>query len=126
MTDEYPILFVIAALTKGVSSFKGIGDLANKESNRIKEMQKILNQIGVRSKFTGDELKIFGKGIFDARKKTIKVPNKGDHRLCMSTFVLALITGAKAKIKNFETVFTSSPSFLKIMKNLGAKFEIQK
>ena len=126
MTDEYPILFVIAALTKGVSSFKGIGDLANKESNRIKEMQKILNQIGVRSKFTGDELKIFGKGIFDARKKTIKVPNKGDHRLCMSTFVLALITGAKAKIRNFETVFTSSPSFLKIMKSLGAKFEIQK
>jgi 3-phosphoshikimate 1-carboxyvinyltransferase len=126
MTDEYPILFVIAALTKGVSYFKGIGDLANKESNRIKEMQKILNQIGVRSKFNGDELKIFGKGIFDARKKTIKVPNKGDHRLCMSTFVLALITGAKAKIRNFETVFTSSPSFLKIMKSLGAKFEIQK
>ena len=126
MTDEYPILFVIAALTKGVSYFKGIGDLANKESNRIKEMQKILNQIGVRSKFNGDELKIFGKGIFDARKKTIKVPNKGDHRLCMSTFVLALITGAKAKIRNFETVFTSSPSFLKIMKSSGAKFEIQK
>ena len=126
MTDEYPILFVIAALTRGVSSFKGIGDLANKESNRIKEMQKILNQIGVRSKFNGDELKIFGKGIFDARKKTIKVPNKGDHRLCMSTFVLALITGAKTKIRNFETVFTSSPSFLKIMKSLGAKFEIQK
>ena len=126
MTDEYPILFVIAALTKGVSYFKGIGDLANKESNRIKEMQKILNQIGVRSKFTKDELKIFGKGIFDARKKTIKVPNKGDHRLCMSTFVLALITGAKTKIRNFETVFTSSPSFLKIMKSLGAKFEIQK
>ena len=34
-TDEYPILFVIAALTKGVSIFKGISDLANKESNRI-------------------------------------------------------------------------------------------
>ena len=33
-TDEYPILFVIAALTKGISKFKGIGDLANKESNR--------------------------------------------------------------------------------------------
>ena len=44
-TDEYPILFVIAGLTRGISSFKGIHDLANKESNRIKEMQKILNQI---------------------------------------------------------------------------------
>ena len=44
----------------------------------------------------------------------------------MSTFVLAILTGAKTKIKNFETVFTSSPSFLKIIKSLGAKFEIQK
>ena len=34
-TDEYPILFVIAGLTQGLSIFKGIGDLANKESNRI-------------------------------------------------------------------------------------------
>ena len=44
----------------------------------------------------------------------------------MSSFILAILTGAKTKIKNFETVFTSSPSFLNIMKNLGAKFEIQK
>ena len=47
-TDEYPILFIIAALTKGKSIFKGIGDLANKESNRIKEMQKVLKQIGIK------------------------------------------------------------------------------
>ena len=44
----------------------------------------------------------------------------------MSTFVLGILTGVKTKIKNFDTVFTSSPSFLKIMKYLGAKFEVQK
>ena len=44
----------------------------------------------------------------------------------MCAFILALLTEAKTYIKNFETVFTSSPSFLKIMKSLGAKFEIQK
>ena len=27
-TDEYPILFVMAALTKGISIFKGIEDLS--------------------------------------------------------------------------------------------------
>jgi len=43
----------------------------------------------------------------------------------MATFILAILTGAKTKIKNFETVFTSSPSFLKTMKFLGVKFEIQ-
>ena len=126
MTDEYPILFVISALVKGVSTYKGIGDLANKESNRIKEMQKVLEQINVKSKILKDGFKIYGKGMIDAKNKKIVVPNLGDHRICMSTFILALLTGAQTTIKNFETVFTSSPSFLKIMKSLGVKFEIQK
>ena len=125
-TDEYPILFVLAALIKGISTFKGINDLANKESNRLVEMQKILNQINIKSKLSKKEFKIYGRGIIDAKNKTINVPNLGDHRICMSSFVLALLTGAKTKIKNFETVYTSSPSFLKIMKSLGAKYEIQK
>ena len=127
MTDEYPILFVMAALIKGTSTFRGIEDLANKESNRITEMQKILGRINVKSKFSNGVLKIFGKGMIKNFKKSIIVPSRGDHRLCMSSFVLALLTGIKIKIKNFETVFTSSPSFLKIMKNnFGVKFEIKK
>ena len=125
-TDEYPMLFVISALTKGVSTFEGISDLANKESNRITEMQKILNQIGVKTVASNNKLKIFGKKNIDFKSKKITVPNLGDHRICMSTFVLAVLTGVKTKINNFETVFTSSPSFLKIMKNLGAKFSIEK
>ena len=124
-TDEYPILFVIAALTKGTSVFKGIGDLANKESNRIKEMQKVLYQIGIRSVSSKNEIKIFGKGVITTYKKVITVPNLGDHRICMSAFILAILTGAKTKIKNFETVYTSSPSFLNIMKTLGVKFAKQ-
>jgi len=125
-TDEYPILFVIAALINGNSVFKGIKDLANKESNRIAEMQKILKQIGVKSIFSKNEFKIFGKGMIDAANKKIYVPNLGDHRICMSAFILACLTGAKTVIKNFETVYTSSPSFLKIIKLLGANFAKQK
>ena len=125
-TDEYPILFVIAALTQGVSIFKGIEDLANKESNRIIEMQKILKQVGIKTVSKKGELKIYGKNIITLNKKKIYVPNLGDHRICMSSFILAFLTGVETKIKNFETVYTSSPSFLKILKSLGAKFEIQK
>ena len=125
-TDEYPILFVMASLIKGTSVFKGIGDLANKESNRIVEMQKILRQVGIKSKYYKNTLKIFGKGMIDAKNKKIHVPNLGDHRICMSSFVLAILTGANLHIKNFETVNTSSPSFLKIVKSLGVKFEVKK
>lgn len=126
MTDEYPILFVIASLIKGVSVFHGIKELANKESNRISEMQKVLKQIGVRSVFSNDKLKIFGKDITEFKNKKITVNKLGDHRICMSSFILSLLIGADTKIKGFDTVFTSSPSFLKIIKKLGAKFEIQK
>ena len=66
------------------------------------------------------------KAQIDAKNLKINVPKLGDHRICMSSFILAILTGSKTEIKNFETVFTSSPSFLKIMKTLGAKFEIQK
>ncbi len=125
-TDEYPILFIIAALTEGISIFEGIKDLANKESNRIAEMQKVLSQVGIKTVSSKDRLKIYGKGLFDASDKKINVSNLGDHRICMSSFILAILTGANISIKNFETVYTSSPSFLKLMKTLGAKFEIQK
>jgi len=124
-TDEYPILFIIAALTNGMSVFKGIKDLANKESNRIKEMQKILKQINIKSVASKDQIKIYGKRLIENKNKKINVPNLGDHRICMATQILSLITGVKTKINNFETVYTSAPSFLKIIKSLGGKFETQ-
>ena len=89
-------------------------------------MQKILKQIGIKTRSSKNELKIYGNKKINIMKKKILVPSLGDHRICMSTFVLAILTGVKTKIKNFDTVFTSSPSFLKIMRHLGAKFEIRR
>ena len=125
-TDEYLLLFCIAGLTKGTSSFKGISDLANKESSRAHEMKKILYQLGIKCKLSKDEMKIIGKNKESINKKKIVVGNLGDHRIAMCAFILGILTNSKTNIKNFETVFTSSPSFLKIMKSLGAKFEIKK
>ena len=89
-------------------------------------MKKILNQIGIKSKLTKDEIKIYGSGMIDASNKKILVEDLGDHRIAMCTFILAILTNAKTTIKSFNTVNTSTPSFLKIMKNLGASFEIKK
>ena len=125
-TDEYPILFIVAGLTKGISVFKGIKDLANKESNRIEEMKKILRQVGIKCKSTKNEMRIYGQPNVRKKINAIKVPNLGDHRICMSAVILSLATGIKTEIKNFETVKTSSPSFLKIIKSLGGKFDVKK
>ena len=124
--DEFPIMFAIASLLRGTSSFKGIEDLKNKESNRIKEMQKILTQIGVKTRTTKDEMKIYGNPNLNTCGKKIGVLGVLDHRILMSSAIISLLTGIKADIKNFETVRTSSPNFLKIIKFLGGKFEIKK
>ena len=125
-TDEYPIMFVIAALTKGISKFQGIKELANKESNRIIEMEKILKKVGVKCKSKEDSITIFGNNKIDKKNNIIKIDCKNDHRIAMSCAILALVAGIKFLIKGFETVNTSSPSFLKIIKTLGGKFEVKK
>ncbi len=122
-TDEYPILFIISAFINGKSTFSGISDLKNKESDRIGEMQKILKQLGVYSKYHHNKLVIVGKQLSKNKINKIKVPGLGDHRICQSAAILGLLTGLKVEIKNFETVRTSAPSFLKIVKQLGGSFE---
>ena len=120
------MLFICASLINGVSTFKGIADLSNKESSRAYEAKKILGQIGVKCKLSKNDIKIYGSKVIKNSKAIIKIPNLGDHRIAMGTFILSLITGIKSKIKNFETVKTSSPSFLNITSSLGAKYEIKK
>ena len=71
-------------------------------------------------------MKVYGLKKIKNKNKIINVPNLSDHRICMSATILSLVTGIKTKIKNFETVKTSSPSFLNIIKSLGGKFEIKK
>ena len=71
-------------------------------------------------------MKVFGSTKTKKLNTTIKVSKLGDHRICMSAVILSLVTGIKAEIKNFETVRTSSPSFLKIIKLLKGSFEIKK
>ncbi len=124
--DEYVILAVCAALIPGVSIFKGISDLSNKESSRAEEIKKILSQIGVACRVTKNQMKIFGSSKIKNKNTVIKVGNLLDHRICMATVCLSLLTGVKSLIKNFETVDTSSPSFLKTVKLIGGKYEIKK
>jgi len=123
--DELPVLFIIAALTKGVSKFKNIGDLKNKESNRLLESKKILVQAGIKCKITKDTMVIYGKDKIETRNKSILAKTKSDHRICMSSAILALVTGIRTKIKNFETVNTSFPGFIPLIKNLGGKIVIK-
>ena len=87
--------------------------------NRIKDLVKACKKLKINKPLLVTDSAL-------SKNSIIKVPDIKDHRIFQSTAILALVTGAKANMKNFETVFTSAPSFLKIIKSLGGKFEIQR
>ena len=124
--DEFPILFIIASQIKGISTFSNIAELRKKESDRIKNIENGLKKIGIRTISTKNSLKIFGNPNLK-NKKTLEVHSQNDHRIAMSFFCLGQLLEMKFKIHNFETVNTSFPKFLTLMKKkIGAQFEIKK
>jgi len=123
--DEFPLLFIAASITKGVSQFDGISELRHKESDRIKSIQSGLRKIGIKTKSTKNSLKIIGNPKIKI-KKTLKISAKEDHRVAMAFFCLGQLLNGKVKIDNFDTINTSFPKFLFTMKKIGANFEIKK
>ena len=59
--DEFLIIFLVAAKCNGISYFKDLSELNQKESPRLKLGSKILNQMGVKTITTKNSIKIFGK-----------------------------------------------------------------
>jgi len=125
LIDEFCILFVIAALTKGLSKFTGISELRHKESDRIKNMEKDFNKIGIKTQSTEDSFKIYGNPNIKIKKK-LNIFSDGDHRIAMSWAIFGLLLGGKLKIHNFETVNTSFPNFIKLIKNIGGEIDVKK
>ena len=117
LIDEYPILFIAACFAKGTSNFKGIEELRVKESDRIKSMEDGLKPLGVKVSSTKSSVKIAGTNSFKLNKK-IKIDAKGDHRIAMSFYVLSQVLNKSFKIKDFNYVKTSFPSFTKTINQL--------
>ena len=121
--DEFMIIFLVAAKSKGVSFFKNLSELNQKESPRLKLGSKILNMIGIKTELTNHSIKIFGNPNLKL-KKLYKVKNYlKDHRVFMMSTIAALTLGGNWKINDSDFINTSFPNFLKIIKDLGGKIK---
>ena len=116
--DEFLIIFLVAAKAKGISYFKDLAELNQKESPRLKWGAKILKKIGVKTKITNDKIKIYGNPNLNINKKiTIKNYLK-DHRVFMTSVIAALSFGGFWEIHDKDSINTSFPNFLKIVNQL--------
>ena len=119
--DEFLIIFLAAAKAKGISSFKDISELNQKESPRLNWGSKILNMMGIKTELTKDSIKIYGQPNLEIAKPIVIKNYLKDHRVFMMSTIAALTCGGKWKIHDKDSINTSFPSFLKIIKNLNNK-----
>tara|TARA_B100001173_G_scaffold230200_1_gene200112 strand:- start:83 stop:577 length:495 start_codon:yes stop_codon:yes gene_type:complete len=121
--DEFLLIFLVAAKAKGVSYFKNLSELNQKESPRLKWGSKILNKIGIKNIVTKNSIKIFGNPNLKINQKIIIKDFLKDHRVFMTSVVAALSFGGKWQIFDKDSINTSFPSFLKKVAYLGAKID---
>ena len=113
--DEFLILFLVAAKANGISYFKNLAELNQKESPRLKWASKILRLIGIKTILTKDSIKIFGNPKIEVNKNIVIKDFLKDHRIFMTSVIAALTFGGKWTIHDKDSIKTSFPSFLKIL-----------
>ena len=120
--DEFLLIFLVAARANGVSVFKNLSELNQKESPRLIWASKILNKIGIKNIITKSSMKIYGNPNLRTKKKIVIKNFMKDHRVFMASAIAALYFGGKWQIHDKDSIKTSFPTFLKKIEHLGAKF----
>ena len=113
--DEFLVIFLVAAKAEGVSFFKNISELNQKESPRLKWGSKILNLMGIKTITTENSIKIFGNPNLKLNKKIVIKNYLKDHRVFMTSLIAALSFGGIWHIHDKDSINTSFPDFLKII-----------
>ena len=116
--DEFLVIFLVAAKAHGISYFKNISELNQKESPRLKWGTKILNKMGIKTITTDSSIKIFGNPNLKINKKIVIKNFLKDHRVFMTSVIAALSFGGTWDIYDKDSINTSFPSFLTKLNNL--------
>jgi 3-phosphoshikimate 1-carboxyvinyltransferase len=115
--DLFPPLVALAANCKGVSKIKGVGRLANKESDRAKALIDIFDKMGVEIEVFGDEMIVKGGGEI----RGCKVHSHNDHRIAMAAAIAALNATGPIIINGSEAVAKSYPHFYEHLRVLAGE-----
>jgi len=113
--DEFPILFVAAAVASGTTEFSGVGELRVKESDRIAAMSEGLRKLGIQVDESADGAIVHG-GQFSGGT----VQSHGDHRIAMSLALAGTVASDEVLVEGVAAVDTSFPGFCDCMASIGA------
>ncbi|AOL23281.1 3-phosphoshikimate 1-carboxyvinyltransferase [Erythrobacter litoralis] len=117
MIDEFPILFVAAALAEGTTTTSGLEELRVKESDRLATMAAALTLAGARVDERGDGLVIQGTGgePLAGTPEGAEIATRLDHRIAMSMAVAGLSSRSGVAVDDVAPIATSFPGFATLL-----------
>lgn len=117
MIDEFPVLFIAAAMAQGTTNTSGLDELRVKESDRLAVMATGLAAIGVTVRESEDGLSIDGSG-GELLAGGGTIAGHLDHRICMSFAIAGLVSRQAVTIDDMTPVGTSFPNFEDLLSGL--------
>lgn len=119
MIDEFPVLFVAAALAEGTTVTSGLEELRVKESDRLSAMAQALRAAGVTLEETDDGLIIEGTGGAPLAGGG-PVTTHLDHRIAMSMAIAGLASRDGVALDTVDPIATSFPGFVGLLADAAA------
>jgi 3-phosphoshikimate 1-carboxyvinyltransferase len=122
MVDEFPVLFVAAALAQGTTVTTGLDELRVKESDRISAMAAALVAVGARVTETENGLTIEGTGgapLPGTSQYCAAITTHLDHRIAMAMAVAGLASRAGVEVDDTRPIATSFPAFEALLDGLA-------
>ena len=117
MIDEFPALFVAAALAEGTTVTTGLDELRVKESDRLAAMATALIAAGANVTETEDGLTIVGTG-GEALRGGGPIVTHLDHRIAMSMAIAGLASRNGVEVDDTRPIATSFPQFEALLDGL--------
>ncbi len=122
MIDEFPVLFVAAALASGTTTTTGLEELRVKESDRLATMAAALTLAGARIEEHEDGLTIHGTGgdPLPGTPPGASVATRLDHRIAMSMAIAGLASTNGVSVDDTAPIATSFPTFMALLEQAAA------
>jgi len=117
--DLGPILFMLSTQSKGQTKIINFERLTIKESNRLKNLLKILEEMDVNYELKSSILTI----AYISEINFIEMSSFNDHRIAMSIAIMATLSKTPTTIKHMEVINKSYPTFLHDLAQLGIQIK---
>lgn len=117
--DALPMMAVLACFARGTTRLVNVPQARIKETDRIAVMNAELTKMGARIEELPD-----GLVVHESPLRGAEVDGHDDHRVVMSLAIAASQAGGQTRIRGYEAVAVTFPTFADFLAQLGAEVSV--